>query len=279
MSRLLLCPPDYYGIEYEINPWMHRARQAEREVARAQWTSLRDTLQALGCRIDLLPAQPGLPDLVFTANAGLAVGGRVVLSSFRHKERRGEEAHFERWFAASGFEVLRLPPNLVFEGEGDALFGRDVLFCGYRFRSDIRAHHFLAELLNILVISVELRDARFYHLDTCFCPLPDGTVMWYPEAFDEYSQRAIREHSSGLIEAPPEEAAQFACNAVALDRHIILPTGCPELCRALTDRGYHTHELPMSEFIKAGGACKCLTLFLPARERAGPARSGRRPPA
>ncbi len=266
MHRLLLCAPDYYGIEYEINPWMRQTRNAEPELARAQWKSLHDTLQSLGCQIDLLAPQPGLPDLVFTANAGLVIGRRFILSNFRHKERRGEEVHFERWFAEHGFDVLKLPSKLMFEGEGDALFGGDALFCGYKYRSDIRSHHRLAEILGCLVVSVELVDERFYHLDTCFCPLPDGGAIWFPGAFDDYGQRVIRDHCAGLIETTPEEAAQFACNAVVLDREVVMPAGCPKLSGALAGRGYRTHELAMGEFIKAGGACKCLTLFVPARE-------------
>ncbi len=265
MSKLLLCPPDYYGIEYEINPWMSRSRNAEPAQARAQWQALRDTLQRLGCEVESLPPQPKLPDMVFTANAGLAVGRKFIRSNFRHPERRGEQAHFEEWFAANGYDIVRLPENLFFEGEGDALFCGDVLFCGYRFRSDIRSHQFIGDLLGKLVISVELADGRFYHLDTCFCPLPDGGAVWHPGAFDDYGQRAIRSHIDKLIEVPPNEALRFACNAVVLDHEIVLPDGCPVLCRSLRAGGYTPHELPMTEFLKAGGACKCLTLFLPQR--------------
>ncbi len=265
MTKLLLCPPDHYGIEYEINPWMSRRRNADPAQARAQWQGLRDTLQRLGCEVELLPPQPKLPDMVFTANAGLAVDRKFIRSNFRFTERRGEQRHFEQWFAAHGYEIVRLPEGLFFEGEGDALFCGDVLFCGYRFRSDIRSHQFIGDLLGGLVISLELADGRFYHLDTCFCPLPDGSAIWHPGAFDDYGQRAIRSHIDQLIEVPPNEAFRFACNAVVLNHNIVLPDGCPELCRALRARGHTPHELPMTEFLKAGGACKCLTLFLPQR--------------
>ncbi len=113
-----------------------------------------------------------------------------------------------------------------------------------------------------LVISLELVQDHFYHLDTCFCPLPSGGAIWYPAAFDRYGQRAIREHVSGLIEVVPEEAMQFACNAIVFDREILMPEGCLGLCRDLSERGWNTYPLPMSEFLKAGGACKCLTLWL-----------------
>jgi N-dimethylarginine dimethylaminohydrolase len=262
MPKLLLCPPDHYGIEYEINPWMHRAQKTDPSLARVQWHGLHDQLQALGCELELLTPQPGLPDMVFTANAGLIAGRRFIRSNFRFQERRGEEPHFQAWFEQHGYEIVLLPDGLFFEGEGDALFCGGILFCGYRFRSDIRSHQFLGELLKCLVISVELVQDRFYHLDTCFCPLPDGAAIWHPAAFDEYGQRAIRRHVASVIEVTPQEAMSFSCNAVVCGTEVVLPEGCPKLYAALTHRGYHPHTLPMTEFLKAGGACKCLTLFV-----------------
>ncbi len=263
MRRVLLCPPDYYGIEYEINPWMDRRRNADQALARAQWQQLHDTLKALDCQVERIPAQPRLPDMVFTANAGLVAGRRFIRSNFRFSQRRGEEEHFENWFADHGYEVLRLPDSLFFEGEGDALFCGEVLFCGYRFRSDVRSHQLVGEMLRCLVISLELVLDRHYHLDTCFCPLPDGGAIWYPAAFDAYGQRTIRHHVRDLIAVGPEEAGRFACNAVVLDKESVLPEGCPELEKTLVKRGYRPHALPMTEYLKAGGACKCLTLLMP----------------
>jgi N-dimethylarginine dimethylaminohydrolase len=260
--KLLLCPPDYYGIEYEINPWMDRSHEAVPELARRQWTRLKESLESLGCQIELISPQPRLPDMVFTANAGFVAGEKFIRSNFRFPERRGEEAYFQKWFTEHGYETVALPDTLYFEGEGDALVCGEMLFCGYRYRSDIRSHQALGEIVGRLAISVELVSDRYYHLDTCFCPLPNGGAMWYPAAFDEYGQKAIRHHVSNLIEVIPEEAAQFACNAVVLGDDIVLPEKSPKLCGALAARGYRTHELSMTEFIKAGGACKCLTLFI-----------------
>ena len=265
VRRVLLCPPDHYGIEYEINPWMDRKRNAEPGLARAQWRGLQAKLQALGCQVEVLAPQPGLPDMVFTANAGLLVGRRFIRSNFRYPQRRGEETHFEQWFAGQHYEVIRLPEGLFFEGEGDALFCGETLFCGYRFRSDVRSHQCLGEVLGCLVISLELVKDRHYHLDTCFCPLPGGAAVWYPPAFDAYGQRAVREHIPDLVEVVPAEAERFACNAVVLGPAIVLPEGCPKLAETLAARGYQLHSLPMSEFMKAGGACKCLTLLLPQK--------------
>jgi arginine dihydrolase len=267
MRNLLLCPPDHYGIEYEINPWMSRARGADAELVKVQWNGLHQKLSSFDVQINLVPPQPKLPDMVFTANAGLTVGKKFIPSNFRYQERAGEAPHFSRWMEEHGYEIAWLPADLYFEGEGDALFAGNALFCGYKFRSDINAHRAVADMLGCLVISVELVDPRFYHLDTCFCPLPDGGAVWFPAAFDEYGQRTIRDHVGELIDVAEDEAARFSCNAVVLDRDIVLPEGAPKLGATLQDRGYNCHPLPMTEFLKAGGACKCLTMFMPQKEK------------
>lgn len=266
MRRVLLCPPDHYSIQYEINPWMSRAQAADTVLVKKQWQGLHDKLAALGAKVETITPAPTLPDMVFTANAGLAVGCRFIPSNFRHEERAGEAPLFAQWMEEHGYEIVWLPKELFFEGEGDALFGNDALFCGYKFRTDINSHRAVADLLGCLVISVELIDARFYHIDTCFCPLPDGGAMWFPAAFDEYGQRAMRDRLTYTVDVPEEEAAGFCCNAVVLDRDIVLPDGAKTVVEKLRERGFNCHPLPMSEFLKAGGACKCLTMHMPQRE-------------
>ena len=268
MRKLLLCPPDHYGIEYEINPWMSRARGADTALVQEQWRGLHQKLVSLGCDVHLVPPRPKLPDMVFTANAGLAVGNKFIPSNFRHQERAGEAPFFADWMKEHGYEIIWLPADQYFEGEGDALFAGDALFCRYKFRTDVTAHNSVGEILKCLVISVELVDPRFYHIDTCFCPLTDGGAVWFPAAFDEYGQRAIRSHVPNLIEVAEEEATKFSCNAVVLEREVVLPEGTPKLVKSLGERGFNCHPLPMTEFLKAGGACKCLTMFLPQREKA-----------
>jgi N-dimethylarginine dimethylaminohydrolase len=177
MRKLLLCAPDHYSIEYEINPWMSRARGADTPVVQAQWRGLHEKLLSLDCDVQLVPGAPKLPDMVFTANAGLTVGKVFIPSNFRHPERAAEAPLFAQWMAEHGYEIRWLPQDQYFEGEGDALFAGDILFCGYKFRSDVAAHRTVGEMLKCLVISVELVDPRFYHLDTCFCPLTGGGAV------------------------------------------------------------------------------------------------------
>jgi N-dimethylarginine dimethylaminohydrolase len=266
--RVLMCPPDYYGIEYEINPWMSRQRQADHGQAIDQWTRLRAVLEDAGARTLLLPAVPGLPDLVFTANAAMIYRDSAVLSRFRHPQRQGEEAHDEAWLTAAGFSVRRLSEGVFFEGAGDALFCGDTLFAGYRIRSDVRGHQEIGAMFGCRVIPLELVDPHYYHLDTCFCPLAPGQAIYYPAAFDAYGRRALAESAGELIAVDDDEARQFACNAVVIGRIVVTNTGCPRLHEALRSRGYEPRETPLDEFVKAGGSAKCLTLRLDGEDAA-----------
>jgi N-dimethylarginine dimethylaminohydrolase len=209
-----------------------------------------------------------------------------LLSRFRHRQRQGEESYNRKWLAENGFEIVDLPENFSFEGAGDALFSGDTLYAGYRMRSDAAGHQEIGRMLGCRVIPVELVDARYYHLDTCFCPLSEGEAIWYPSAFDEYGQRAVREHVGQslrdcqsrvserrdhvepLIETEQVEAERFACNAVVIGRTVITNTGCDRLHAALAERGYEPIATPLDEFVKAGGSAKCLTLRLDGEEAA-----------
>ncbi len=257
-----MCPPDHYGVEYEINPWMDRARRPEQNCAGEQWRGLRDLLSAAGAEIELIEPAPGLPDMVFTANAGLIDGQRVVLSNFRHPQRQPEAARFAAWFAAHGYEIIRMPDDHCFEGAGDALACGDELFAGYRFRSDVYSHQLVSEVVGMRVRSLELVDPRFYHLDTCFCPLGPESALYYPPAFDKYGRSVIEATIPDAIALCDGDAERFGANAVVLDGQVVLNSGCDSLVSALRDRGWNVRETPLSEYIKAGGAARCLTLQL-----------------
>ncbi|MCS7046978.1 MAG: arginine deiminase-related protein [Gemmataceae bacterium] len=266
--RILMCPPDYYGIEYEINPWMSRSRGSTPDRAQAQWQALRDTLVAMGAHVELLPPQPGLPDLVFTANAGLVFGKRFFSSRFRHEVRARESPYFDAWFAQHGFEVEHLPEQMYFEGAGDALFCGRTLFAGYRIRSDAAAHQWLGSRLERLVLPLELVDPRFYHLDTCFCPVAPGAALYFPSAFDRYGRRVLQTHVDRLLTVGEDEALRFACNAVVVGKKVIVNAGSDRLAADLRGWGFDVVFLELDEFIKAGGSAKCLTLRLDGEDAA-----------
>ena len=261
-GAVLMCRPDHYGIEYEINPWMHVAVQVDHALAQQQWEALHTTYTDLGLEIKLATPVAGLPDMVFTANAAVLWDGRAVLSNFHHPERAGEEPHWRRELESLGFEVHELPRSLSFEGAGDALFLGDRLFCGFGFRTDRESHRPVARILDVEVVSLELIDSRFYHLDTCFCPLDATTVLAAPDAFSEQSGRLIRQLVPNLIEVPVEVAAGFACNAMPIGQRVVSSLTIAQLEEPLRSAGFTIVPRAMGEFLKAGGGVRCLSLPL-----------------
>ncbi len=264
--QYLMCPPDHYEVDYVINPWMvGNVHRSSRERAVQQWQALHQQLSQRA-QVKLVDPAQGWPDMVFTANAGLILGSTVVLSRFYHPERQGEQPHFKAWFEEQGYTVYELPSALAFEGAGDALLDRAGrwLWAGYGFRSMLESHPYLAKWLEIEVLSLRLVDERFYHLDTCFCPLSEGYLLYYPAAFDAYSNRLIE------MRVPPEkripiqeaDAIHFACNAVDVNGTILVNRVSPELEATLQERGFSVVQTDLTEFLKAGGAAKCLTLRL-----------------
>jgi lysine-ketoglutarate reductase/saccharopine dehydrogenase-like protein (TIGR00300 family) len=262
--RFLMCAPDHYDVDYVINPWMEgNVHKSSRDRAVDQWQGLFHIIKEYAI-VDLVKPQKGVPDMVFTANAGLVLGNTVVLSRFYHKERQGEEPYFKAWFEEKGYTVHELPKELPFEGAGDALLDREGrwLWAGYGFRSELDSHPMIARWLDIEVLSLRLMDERFYHLDTCFCPLKNGYLLYYPGAFDSYSNRLIelRVPEEKRIAISEGDATNFACNAVNIEERVILNKVSDELKQRLQAAGFEVIETPLTEFLKAGGAAKCLTL-------------------
>jgi len=257
-----MCPPKYYGVDYEINPWMHLESPPDFEKAQKQWNSLHDILLSWGLDIQLIEPQPKLPDMVFTANGGLIADGKAILTHFKHKQRQGEMTFFQEYFKQYGLETIALQGDYSFEGEGDALFFGDTLVAGYRTRSDIQVHQEISKIIDCSVISVELVSPDFYHLDTCFCPLDDQNAFYYPGAFDEYGQKALARLIPNLIEVSREDAIAFCCNAVVVEKNIVLNHCSLDLQLTLKNLGYFLHCMEFDQFIKAGGSSKCMVLTM-----------------
>jgi N-dimethylarginine dimethylaminohydrolase len=262
----LMCAPTLYDVDYVINPWMDgNVHGSSRERAMDQWQALHRALTQIASVMTVSP-QPGCPDMVFTANAGLVREGVVALSSFLHPERQVEELHFRKWFDDFGLSIRELPRSTPFEGEGDALFDADGrrLWAGYGVRTAVSSHCLLQEAWDVEVIPLRLIDPRFYHLDTCFCPLFGGQLMYFPEAFDVASIARIEQHYAGdkLIRVSKADALRFACNAINVGRTIVVNRISEQLTSELQTRGFEVVQVSLTEFLKAGGAAKCLVLRL-----------------
>ena len=264
--ELLMCAPTYYDVEYVINPWMEgNVHAASKTRACEQWTALHKELSTRAA-VRLVEGVSGWPDMVFTANAGLRRGNEVALSRFQFAERQGEAEHFAEWFLQAGLLVREMPEGMPFEGEGDALWAVDGsrLWAGWGFRTALESHRELEQWWDVPVESLRLADPRFYHLDTCFAPLPNGDVMYFPAAFDAASLARIEavygpERRVTVSEA---DAATFCCNAVCLGDELVMNHVSPELRAQLEGRSFRVCETPLDEFLKAGGAAKCLVMTL-----------------
>jgi N-dimethylarginine dimethylaminohydrolase len=272
----LLVDPAHFEISYEINPWMQPGLWSTdptgfRQAARSAFSDFIAALSKAGAELETLPGVPGAPDLVFPANAGVVLDGRAVVARFRHPERQVEEPVFHAAFEAlkaRGLlsEVILLPEGRLQEGAGDFIWdaGRGLFWAGYGQRSNEAGMNAVAKIFDRPFVPLELATERFYHLDTCFCPLPGGEVLYYPPAFTPAARAAIKAHVAPdlLLEASDEDAARFCVNAVAWDRTIVMAEAADQLRARLTERGYRLIEINLAPFILSGGGAYCMTLRL-----------------
>lgn len=274
--RILVCPPDHFDVDYVINPWMEgQAGRVDVARARSQWDALfEDVADSPDVTLEQIAPRMGSPDMCFTANAGLVEAGRAVPARFRMPERAAEELPFLDWFGRAGFELGRLAETDPFEGEGDALFqpGEPLLWAGYGVRTALASHATLAAFFDVEVISLRLVDLRFYHLDTCFTPLPGGRVLYYPAAFDDRSRAQIEKRIplERRLAVSDEDALGFACNALRVGSRLFVNAASDALRDDLAAWGFETRVHSVGEFLKAGGGVKCLSLLLdqPSFDRA-----------
>ncbi len=262
MKHFLMCEPKFYDVCYVINPWMEgNLGKVNLQLAQQQWQNLYRIVSGMAS-VSLIEHVAGLPDMVFTANAGLVHNHEIIISSFRHAERQPEVKHFERFFAAQGYRVQHLRQDTIFEGAGDALFdshGR--LWLGSGIRSVSHAQAEIVAALHVETHALELINPHWYHLDTAFCPLPEGQAIAYEKAFSRRSVAALNDiFGDDIIWVSGTDARNFACNAISLDRNAVMHKASAELKLTLKQRGLEVIEAEVSEFLKAGGACKCLTL-------------------
>jgi len=260
MKKVLMCRPKYFNVVYDINPWMTNNQNfIDNQLAISQWNILY-AMVGNCAEVRLIEQDKNCPDMVFTANAGFQFNGsNVVLSNFRYAQRKSEQLFFKGWFEEQGYTVYTVAES--FEGQGDMLtdcLGR--YWLGTGFRTSGKVVDDLEIIVNGYINVLELSDPRWYHLDTCFCPLPNGELMWYPGAFSNSSRDLIRNSFDRTIDICEEDALKFVCNSVCIINNVFVPGYSKVLGPTLDNLGYNTTFLDLSEFLKAGGAAKCLVM-------------------
>lgn len=261
--KLLMCPPQFFRIEYEINPWMSVSNNADSMKVNEQYAFLKKTFLEIGVEIEEFVPDQRYPDMVYTANYAVIQDKKVVIANFKYEQRQGESVLADEYFRKHGYDVSRLPTNILFEGEGDFLRSGNRWFLGYGKRSMKEAGPLLEKVLEREVIPLELVDPFFYHLDTCFAPLSPDTVLVNPASFTAEGMKIIERSFTNIITTQPEDNKIMACNLICFNKTIVTGQGVGESLKGtLQKNGYSIREVPMSQYIKGGGSVKCCSLIL-----------------
>ncbi|MBS1691273.1 MAG: N-dimethylarginine dimethylaminohydrolase [Actinobacteria bacterium] len=253
-----MTPPTFFAVEYAINPWMDTSATVDAHVAMNQWETLRQTYKELGHTVELVEPLAGLPDMVYAANGGLVVNGRAIIARFAYPQRAGEAAGYAEWAARHGYQPAQT--EHINEGQGDLLVVGSTILAGYGFRTDRRAHDEIAAIVEMPVVSLELVDPRFYHLDTALAVLDDTTIAYYPPAFSDESRARLLELFPDAIVVADADADVLGLNVVSDGYHVVLPAAATGFADQLRAAGFAPIGVDLAELLKGGGSVKCCTL-------------------
>lgn len=260
-KRLLMCPPDYFDIEYSINPWMDVKNKVNKEKAFAQYEELKTSFKNVGAEVYELTPIKKLPDMIYATNAGYAGNNIFIKANFKAEQRKYEADEAEKFFKRKNYDLVYFPENITFEGEGDLIRSDTKFFLGYGSRTDLKAAEFISKKIGEKVIPLELINPYFYHLDTCFGPINDELVIINENAFSEISLNKIYDNFNNVITTNSNDNSVLGCNIIVIGKNVFIGEGISEeLKDKIINFGYFINEIDMSEFLKGGGSIKCLTL-------------------
>nr|WP_235916483.1 dimethylargininase [Spelaeibacter cavernicola] len=262
----LMCPPTYFDVVYSINDWMDPTEPVDVRLAMLQWSNLVETYRSLGHDVVFVDPVPGLPDMVFVTDSGVVVDGVAMGARYRTEQRADEAEHVLRWFEANGL-ISPTRPEFVNEGEGDFMVVGQTILAGTGFRTDPRAHAELAAHLRREVVTLNLVDPSYYHLNTALGVLDDRTIAYLPKAFAPESLAVLQQRYPDAIIADEADTAWLGLNLVSDGRNVVLASQATGLAAQLSARGFVPVPVDMSEFRKSGGGIKCCTLELRGVER------------
>ena len=257
---VLMCRPEHFTVSYRINPWMHPEEPTDTSLALTQWNALYDTYQDLGFDVHLIDGLQGLPDMVYAANGGFVLDGIAYGAKFHYPERGPEGPAYMEWFRANGFQVAE--PQEVNEGEGDFLLVGDSILAASGFRSDSGSHQEIASIYGREVVSLQLINPSYYHLDTALAVIDPTTIAYLPSAFDDASLSILRKRYPDAIIATEEDASILGLNSFSDGHNVVIAARATTFAKDLQDRGYNPIGVDLSELLLGGGGVKCCTLEL-----------------
>lgn len=273
-KQVLLCPPSYFDVVDQKNPYMSGKSPVDSVKASAQWRALRVALEESGYEVVTIDPAPGLEDMVFAANQAFVgykegIGRFVVPSRMVYPSRQREVAFFLDWYRQRSYRVIELDfGDDYFEGHGDCLWHPDGsrIYAGYGFRTTRGGvDKFTAAMskLGIPVTPLQLIDPYCYHLDTCFCPMSNEAALIYPNAFSSHALKVLPKYWKRIHELTSEEAHKFIGNGIVANGRYITPYRTAHLDAILSQEGLTPVVVDTSEFEKAGGSVFCMKTFLP----------------
>ena len=259
---VLMCRPEHFTVSYRINPWMHPEDPTDTSLALQQWTVLYDTYVDLGFTVQLIDPLPGLPYMVYAANGGFVLDGIAYGARFHYPERQPEGPAYMEWFRSKGLDVRE--PQETNEGEGDFLLVGDTILAASGFRSDTSSHQEIADIYGREVVSLQLVNPSYYHLDTALAVLDSTTIAYLPSAFDEESLTVLHQRYPDAIIATEEDAAILGLNSFSDGHNVVIAERATTFAKDLRDRGFNPIGVELSELLLGGGGVKCCTLELRA---------------
>lgn len=264
---VLMCRPEHFTVNYRINPWMNPQNPTDTSLAVTQWNELYRIYRDLGFDVQLIDPIPGLPDMVYAANGGFVLDNIAYGAKFTYPERQPEGPAYMEWFRDNGFDV-RVPEHTN-EGEGDFLLVGDVILAGTGFRTNLDSHREVSDIFGRDVVSLELVNPSFYHVDTAIAvldpaPAPgqSANIAYLPSAFNEKGLDVLRERYPDAILVSEEDAAVLGLNSYSDGYNVVIASRAKGFERQLRDRGYNPIGVDLSELLLGGGGVKCCTLEL-----------------
>jgi len=280
--KVLMCAPEFYNIVDVKNVHMQNQKgTVNKERVDIQWDAIRNTYLAFKNQkfldeVHVIDGVEGLEDMVFVANQSFPWvmwnGEKIALMSrMRFENRQNEIPYIEDFYKDHGYKIVDLQSKYHFEGMGDMVAHpcKRLLYGGYGFRSEKNVYDEIARTLDAPIVTLELINEQYYHLDTCFLPLNHAEVLIAPDAFSPESINTIRRMFEGVYEVPDHEAFDgFACNA-----HIIYGTNRatsaaiiqknnPVALNIVQQSAHVVAEVETSEFMKSGGSVFCLKMMV-----------------